>query len=98
MVEAAAREKTERIINAEILKAASNPELQPGSSSLSNGGVTEEMVGGGEMEVKCEEEREGEARLFEALPSPPATDSSAAEEMMSDTDAGPNTGTFLIDF
>lgn len=28
MSEAAAREKTEKIINAELLKAASNPELQ----------------------------------------------------------------------
>ena len=36
MVEAAAREKTEKIISAELMKAANNPDLQVGVVALKN--------------------------------------------------------------
>ena len=39
MVEKAAREKTEKIINAELLKAASNPDLQGHLQSVAFGGL-----------------------------------------------------------
>ncbi|KAL5014006.1 hypothetical protein ScPMuIL_008276 [Solemya velum] len=47
MVEQAAREKTEKIINAELIKAANNPELQGHLAS-----VTQSAFGGGQTSIQ----------------------------------------------
>ena len=49
-VEQAAREKTEKIINAELMKAANNPDLQGHLQNVSHGGFAGENPGMYELE------------------------------------------------
>ena len=48
MVEQAAREKTEKIINAELLKAANNPELQGHLASVTHSAFSRNGAGDGQ--------------------------------------------------
>jgi histone demethylase JARID1 len=58
MVEQAAREKTEKIINAELLKAANNPELQGHLAS-----VTQSAFGGSSSSVSVKHSDSGNFSL-----------------------------------
>ena len=73
MVEKAAREKTEKIINAELLKAASNPDLQGHLQSVAFGGLVAMETAG--------ESSEADVASAEVAPSP-----ATSEEMGEGTD------------
>ena len=83
MVEKAAREKTEKIINAELLKAASNPDLQGHLQSVAFGGIVamETAQSTGEMDAEA-------AAPQEVAPSP-----ATSEEMGEGVDGKAATGT-----
>ncbi|XP_052780089.1 lysine-specific demethylase 5A-like isoform X2 [Mya arenaria] len=85
MVEQAAREKTEKIINAELLKAANNPELQGHLASVTHSAFSRSGGGDGQPGQRTADSGIGidlESALDMPLspPLPPGDDSQGGEE------------------
>ena len=84
MVEKAAREKTEKIINAELLKAASNPDLQGHLQSVAFGGI---------VAMETAQSQAGEMDAETAPPPEVAASPATSEEMGEGADGKAATGT-----